>query len=290
MDIRVLEYFLMVAREENITKAAQLLHMTQPTMSRQLMQLEEELGVKLFVRSNHNVILTNEGILFRCRAQDIVSLSEKAKGELKQTEELAGQIAIGCGELQSMEELSGIMTAFQAQHPMVMFQLRSGHNEDIKRWIEQGIIDMGLLIEPVDISKYEFIRMKRKEEWGILVHQDSPFASYPSIRPGDLTGIPLITVNDEAIHKELGSWSGKYAAEMCPVIHYNLLYNAAVMVKRQAGVAICLKLNCKYEDLCYVPFEPKIEFSSVLAWREKQPQAAAAQAFIHFARSCESQV
>ena len=149
MDIRILQYFLMVAREENITRAATILHITQPTLSRQLMQLEEELGAKLFVRSNHNVMLTDEGLLFRRRAQDIISIMEKAKGELSQTDDtLSGIISIGCGELHSVKELAEMMAAFQLQYPLVKFELYSGRNEDLQERLEQGTLDMALFLEP----------------------------------------------------------------------------------------------------------------------------------------------
>ena len=166
MDIRVLEYFLMAAREENITKAAQLLHVTQPTLSRQLMQLEDELGVKLFERTNHSVLLTDEGFLFRRRAQDIVAMAEKAKSEVAQNEEtLTGIISIGCNELRSVQELAKAMTAFQNRYPKVKFELYSGSNEEIQERIEQGSLDIGLFLEPFNLTKYTTLPMQTKERW-----------------------------------------------------------------------------------------------------------------------------
>ncbi len=289
MDIRVLKYFLMVAREENITKAAQLLHITQPTLSRQLQQLEQELGVKLFQRSKHSIYLTSEGLLFRRRAQELVNLAEKVKNELSPQEgELAGEVSIGCGELLSMEELSEIISAFNKEHPLVKFHLRSGYNDDIKEWIEQGILDMGLLIEPVDIGKYEFVRMKQKEQWGVLVREDSPLANCDAIRPGDLVGTPVVTTIDSPIHNELASWSGDYAREMQSVMTYNLLYNAAITARKGLGPVVCLKLDCRYDDLVFVPLSPKLELSSVLAWKEHQTFSATVSAFIQFAKKYKS--
>lgn len=283
MDIRVLRYFLMVAREENITRAAQILHITQPTLSRQLMQLEEELGVKLFQRSNHSIYLTSEGLLFRRRAQELVNLAEKAKSELSQTEDtLTGVIAIGCGESQSMNELSEIISAFLEKHPFVKFELHSGNNNDIKEWLEQGSLEMGLLLEPVEIGKYNFVRMTQKDEWGVLVHKDSKFATKDAVRPGDLVGVGLITIMDDPIHNELGSWSGDYAKQMVPIVHYNLLSNAATMVKRDAGVAVCSKPSSHYDDLFFIPFAPKLELGSVLAWKEHLTVSKANNAFIQF--------
>ena len=164
MELRVLNYFLIVAREENITKAAQLLHVTQPTLSRQLMQLEEELGVKLFHRGKHSISLTEDGMLLRRRAQELASLSEKTKLELRHKAEMpGGEIAIGCGETKSMSLLSQSMVSFREMYPQVQFRIYSAIADDIKERIEKGLLDMGLLVEPVDISKYEFIRLPVKE-------------------------------------------------------------------------------------------------------------------------------
>lgn len=282
MDIRVLEYFLMVAREENITKAAHVLHVTQPTLSRQLKQLEEELNVTLFKRSNHSIYLTEEGILFRRRAQEIVNLTERAKNELQQSEELVGHIDIGCGELQSMEELAEMITTFQKENPLVKFTLHSGNNDNIKSWLENGLIDLGLLVEPVDVSKYNFVRMKKKEEWGILVHKNSPYSTFETIQPGDLVGTEVITISDRKVQQELAIWSGKHAAKMAWKVKYNLSYNAAMLARANAGVVICLKLTQSFNDLVFVPLKPKLELDSVLAWHEQKPNSRITNTFIKF--------
>lgn len=165
MELRVLKYFLMVTREENITKAAALLHLTQPTLSRQLMQLEEELGVKLFYRSKHSIILTEDGMLLKRRAQEIVSLSHKTVQELSHKKDvLSGEIAIGCGETKGMLFFSEQIRKFQHKYPLVQFSIHSAIADDIKERIEKGILDIGLLMEPVDVGKYEFIRMPQKEK------------------------------------------------------------------------------------------------------------------------------
>ena len=159
MELRVLRYFLAVAREENITKAAALLHVTQPTLSRQLMQLEDELGVQLFRRSQYRVILTEDGMLLRRRAQEIVELADKAERELQHHEtELTGEVAIGCGESVAMTFLSEHIRAFRALHPQVQFRIYSAIADDVKERIEKGLLDMGLLTEPVDIGRYAFLR------------------------------------------------------------------------------------------------------------------------------------
>ena len=165
--MRVLKYFLAVAREENITKAAALLHLTQPTLSRQLMQLEEELGVQLFHRSRYHIVLTDDGMLLRRRAQELVDLAEKdGSGIPPEGPELRGEISIGSGDLEGMFLLSEMLASFRKLHPEVTYQIYSGNADHTKERIESGTLDLGLLLEPVDISKYDFIRMPVKETVG----------------------------------------------------------------------------------------------------------------------------
>ena len=287
MEIRVLKYFLMVAREENITKAATLLHLTQPTLSRQLMQLEKELGVKLFHRSKHSIILTEDGMLLKRRAQEIVSLSHKTIQELSHKEDvLSGEIAIGCGETKGMLFLSEQIRKFQHEYPLVQFSIHSAIADDIKERIEKGILDIGLLMEPVDIGKYEFIRMPQREKWGILVRKDSELAEKESINPWDLTGVPLIMVKRELVKNELASWFGDYYEELQIAAVYNLILNAAAMVERGVGAALCFDLGVAfYEDLCFIPLTPTLETGSVLVWKKNLTLGAAASQFISFLKN-----
>ncbi|MCD8090298.1 MAG: LysR family transcriptional regulator [Clostridiales bacterium] len=291
MELRILRYLLVVAREENITRAADILHISQPTLSRQIMQLEEELGVKLFTRGKQNVCLTSEGILFRRRAQEIVNLADKAKDEMQQENEtLVGTISIGCGELRSMEELSEIIAAFQIQYPLVKFEIHSAYNMDVKERIEQGLLDMGLMVEPIEISKYGFVRMETKERWGALVHKDSFLADKTEICPRDLVNIPVISCRNEATQNELLSWFGKYAKNVNIQATYNLLYNAVILLKKKGGVLLGLDLEADYEWLKFIPFSPKIEFSSVLAWKDRQAYSKTAEVFIRFVREYKSHI
>ncbi len=287
MEFRVLKYFLMVAREENITKAAALLHLTQPTLSRQLMQLEEELGVKLFHRSKHSIILTEDGMLLKRRAQEIVSLSDKTVQELSHKEDmLSGEIAIGCGETKNMLFLSEQIRKFRQKYPLVQFSIHSAIADDIKERIEKGILDIGLLMEPVDIGKYEFIRMPQKEKWGILVRKDSELAAKESINPKDLTNVPLIMVKRELVKNELASWFGDYYEGVQIAATYNLILNAASMVERGVGVALCFDLGASfYEDLCFIPLAPTLETGSVLVWKKNQTLGAAASQFMSFLKN-----
>ena len=287
MEFRVLKYFLMVAREENITKAAALLHLTQPTLSRQLMQLEAELGVKLFHRSKHSIILTEDGMLLKRRAQEIISLSDKTVQELSHKEDvLSGEIAIGCGETKNMLFLSEQIRKFRQKYPLVQFSIHSAIADDIKERIEKGILDIGLLMEPVDIGKYEFIRMPQKEKWGILVRKDSELAAKESINPKDLTNVPLIMVKRELVKNELASWFGDYYEGLQIAATYNLILNAASMVERGVGVALCFDLGASfYEDLCFIPLAPTLETGSVLVWKKNQTLGAATSQFMRYLRN-----
>lgn len=287
MELRVLNYFLMVAREENITRAANLLHITQPTLSRQLMQLEDELGVRLFERSNHNIVLTDDGMMLRRRAQEMVSLAEKTKLEFQRREDtLTGEISIGCGEINSMNLLSDMVRDFRQKYPHVTFQISSDIADSIKEKMENGLLDLGLLVEPVDISKYEFARMPEKERWGILVREDSPLADKDYITPEELVGLPLISPKRNLVQNELWSWFGEYAEQLDVVAYYNLTYNAAMMVKQGVGVLLTIHLHTEYEGLRFIPLTPELQLGSVLAWKKSQVYSPAVNQFTNYVKIC----
>lgn len=276
----------MVAREENITKAAQLLHVTQSTLSRQLMQLEEELGVRLFHIGKHSVTLTEDGMLLRRRAQEIAALSEKTISELKNKGDmLSGEIFIGCGETRSMEILSENIRNFREIYPLVQFHIYSATADDIKECIEKGLLDIGLLTEPVDISKYEFIRMPGKERWGVLVNPDSPLYVKESVSPADLSGIPLIMVQSNSVKNELANWFGDIYEQLDVAATYNLILNAASMVKEGVGTAVCFDLGMMYGELRFIPFTPQLETGSVLVWKKNQAHADTLRLFLQFVKN-----
>ena len=283
MEIRVLKYFLLVAREENITKAANLLHLTQPTLSRQLMQLEEELGVQLFRRSKHHIILTEDGMLLRRRAEEIVALADKTKDDLQHREaQLTGTIAVGSGELQSSRFLTQLLTAFQEKNPLVRFAIYSGNSDNIKERIERGLLDVGLLQEPVDISKYSFVRTPCREQWGVLVRDDSELAARENVSPAELASVPLILPERESVQNELFNWFGSYAEGLHITATGNLLYNLASLVRASGGSVLTLNLDCTYEGLRFIPLSPPLESNTVLVWKKAQTFSAAAAALIKF--------
>ena len=281
MDVRILEYFLVVTREENITKAAELLYVTQPTLSRQLIQLEEELGVKLFHRGKHKIVLTNDGLLLKRRAQEIVLLLNKAKQELTHKEEiLTGEIAIGCGEIYNMKSLAQILNSFRKKHPLVRFSIFSAVADDVKDRMDNGVLDIGLFVEPIDIIKYEFIRMPLKETWGIVVNRNSHLAQKEFISPEDLLGTPIIIPKRETVQNELSNWFGYYYAQLNIIANYNLLNNAAVMAEENLGVVLCLRRVNFSKKLRFIPLSPQLETGAILAWMKHQNYPCVTDQFI----------
>lgn len=281
MELRVLRYFLMVAREENITRAAGLLHVTQPTLSRQLIQLEEELGVKLFHRNKYRITLTEEGLLLKQRAQEIVALSDKAKQELTKSEgTLSGEIAIGCAEARSFSVLAEQIVAFRKLYPRVRFRIYSATADDVKDRMENGLLDMGLLMEPVDIGRYAFIRMPVRERYGVLVRRDSPLAVKESVRPEDLVGMPLLFGSREGVREEIAGWFGEQFDRMEVAVRYNLIRNGADLVEHGAGVALTIDQANIGENLRFIPLSPVLELGSVLAWKNLRTFPPAVRGFI----------
>lgn len=289
MELRVLKYFLMTAREENITKAAGLLHITQPTLSRQLMQLEDELGVKLFSRSNHNIKLTEDGMLLRRRAQEIISLAEKTQEELSGNNgELAGEISVGCAETRNMNFLSARIAAFRERNPLVRFAIYTANADDIKERIEKGLTDLGLMMEPVDISRYEFVRMPAREQWAVMVKEDSPLAQKEFVTPQDLVGVPLIYVHRRSVKNEIANWFGRYYDKLEIAATYNLVLNAVSMVQNGVGTAICFVADNVFPGVKLIPLYPKLDTGAVLAWKKEQPSSAALVQFVEEIKKCIS--
>ena len=286
MELRVLQYFLVVAREENITRAAAFLNITQPTLSRQLMQMEEELGVKLFHRGKHNILLTEEGLLLRRRAQEIVDLTIKTEKELKHgAEVISGEIAIGCGEARNMKPLSEMMASFRRKYPDVSFQIYTAIADDVKERLENGILDMGLLLEPVEISRYHYVRMPLEEKWRVLMRKDSALAEKERITPKDLAGYPLIIATRLSVRNELENWFGRLVEHMNMAATCNLSHNnQAVMVENGIGAAIVMEFTCDSDALCIRPLKPEVISGCVLVWKKNQALSPAAAKFAAYVR------
>lgn len=286
MEIRSLQYFLMVAKEENITKAANLLHLTQPTLSRQIMQLEEELGVKLFKRSNHNIILTEDGMLLKRRAEEIIALADKTRRDFEQKDKnLMGEVSIGSGEFKSTQYLAAIISSFREKNPMVEYRIYSGNTENVRERIERGILDFGLIREPSDLGRYDYLTMPIRERWGGMVRSDSPLARKESIEPKDLLNVPLIIGKGVYLSKEIREWCGDYTNKFEIVADGNLMYNQAILAQHGIGVVLGMELECRYDNLSFIPLEPPVETTTVLCWKKNQILSPTAAAFMEHAKA-----
>lgn len=285
MELRVLRYFLAVAEEGNITWDAQLLRISQPTLSRQLKQLEEELGVTLFERGSHTITLTEEGRLLHERAQTIVSLADKTEFELKQSgNDLSGEIAVGCGEVRGMTLLSQRMAAFREQHPNVRFRVTSTTSDIIQEQIEQGLMDFGLLTDPVDVSQYEFLRTGITEHWSAMVLGNHPLAERESLTPQNLKDVPLLFPVRTPIHNLLLNWFGQYADQARTNIagYCSLTNNAVVMVTNGLGISLGLDLGMCYPGVRAIPLSPTLQTGSVIVWKKQASTSPAAAEFARF--------
>uniref|UniRef100_UPI00402A73CC LysR family transcriptional regulator n=1 Tax=Thomasclavelia ramosa TaxID=1547 RepID=UPI00402A73CC len=284
MELRVLKYFLAVAREENITKAAEFLHITQPTLSRQLMQLEEELNAQLFIRGKNRIVLTDEGMLLRRRAEEIVDLANKTEKEfLEQDNLVTGEIFIGGGETNAMHILARIIKEFKEEYPQIKYQFYSGNADDIKERLDKGLIDIGLLTEPVDIEKYEFVRLEQKEVWGILAPKDSKLAAKEYATSQDLLKLPLLSTRRTIVQNEIANWFGQDYEQLDIIATYNLIYNAAIMVEEGIGYAICLEKLVNINDetkIRFIPFYPPLLTGTVIVWKKHQIFSPATARFI----------
>ena len=284
MEIRVLRYFLAVVREESITKAAEALHITQPTLSRQLSQMEEEVGVRLFERGTRKIKLTNEGILLRRRAEEIIQLVDTTERELvEQDEQVEGKISIGCGEIATVQMLPELIRTFREKYTRVSFDIFTATADLVKEQMDKGLLDIGLLLEPVDMEKYDFIRLDMKENWVVLMRPDDPLAEKENVTAEDLLPLPLILPRRMNVQNELASWFGDYYGKLNVAFTSNLSTNGAVMVR--AGLAYSLVIEgvalWDQSKITYRPLSPALTATSVLAWKRGQPFSLATTKFIN---------
>lgn len=288
MEIRVLRYFLTVVREESITKASEVLHITQPTLSRQLSQMEEEVGVKLFERGPRKITLTNEGILLRRRAEEILQLVDKTQKELiEQDEQVEGKVSIGCGEIASVQLLPKLFKEFREKYPRVSFDIFTATADLVKEQMDKGLLDVGLLLEPVDMEKYDFIRLDMKENWVVLMRPDDPLTQKECVTAKDLSDLPLILPRRMSVQSELASWFGEYYGGINVVFTSNLCTNGAIMVSNGLAYSLVIEGAIPFWDeskIVYRPLRPALTTTSVLAWKRGQPFGLAATKFIEYTK------
>ena len=289
MEIRVLRYFLAIAREGSITNAANFLHVTQPTLSRQIRDLEEELGQKLFTRGSHNMTLTTEGMILRKRAEEIISMVDKTEAEFSSMENvIGGDIYIGGGETDAIRLVANIAQDIRKDYPGIHYHLYSGNSEDVTERLDKGLLDFGILIQPADISKYDYINIPARDIWGVVMRKDSPLAENEVIQKGDLLGVPLIcsrqAISAERGDNEFARWFGNDFDKLDIVTTFNLVYNAAIMVEAGIGYAITIDKianTSENSSLCFRPLEPRLDSGLNIIWKKYQVFSSPAELFLN---------
>lgn len=288
MEIRVLRYFLAVAREESITAAANFLHLTQPTLSRQIHDLEEELGQRLLIRKSHRVTLTPEGMLLRKRAEEILSMVDKTESEFRSLETtVSGDVYIGSGETQAVRQIAEIIRRMQVEYPGIHYHMHSGNAQDITDRLDNGLLDFGILIQPADITKYDSLDLPAKDVWGVIMRKDSPLAAKEQLCKEDLLSLPLLCSRQAVLTQRHGnafaSWFGAEFEKLNIVSTYNLIYNAAIMVEAGVGYAVTLDHlanTSATSDLCFRPLFPRLESGLNIVWKKYQVFSPAAEVFL----------
>lgn len=290
MEFRILEYFLAVAREQNITAAAESLHISQPALSTQLKALETELGKQLLIRGvkgSRKVILTEEGMILRKRAEEIVSLMRRTEEEITGSDEtIAGNVFIGSGETEIVRLFAKVAKKLQKKYPDIRYNISSGNAEHVLEYLDKGLIDFGLLSTEIDSQKYEAIPVPIKDTWGVLMRRDSPLAEKETICPEDLWDKPLIVSHQKGDDVYLNQWLQREESELHIVATYNLLFNASLLVDEGLGYALCYDklINTHGSNLCFRPFDPSLEARGFIVWKKYQVLSKAANIFLQYLR------
>lgn len=273
MELRVLQYFLAVTREQSISGAAEYLHLSQPTLSRQLKDMEDELGKQLMIRGNRKITLTEEGMILRKRAEEILNLVQKTEQEITVSNDIfAGEIYIGAGETDAVRLIAKAAKQLQEKYPDINYHISSGDSIDVFEDLDKGLIDFGLVFGSVDSAKYEYINFPIKDEYGLLVRKDDPLAKKKAISPSDIWDKPLMFNRNTRDGDLLTNWLGKSISEIHIAATYNLLYNASLMVDEGLGYAFALDkiIHTGSTNLTFIPFSPKLEAKMSLIWKKYQ--------------------
>lgn len=284
MELRILRYFLTVAKEKSISKAARTLHITQPTLSRQLQELEQELGKTLFIRSNKEITLTEDGRLLRKRAEEIVRLTDKTIHELTTpNDEIAGDVFIGCAETDEMRNIIRIMKQMQTQYPNVQFHIYSGDKQIVLDDLDRGLIDFGIFIDPIDKTKYDYLPLPTPITLGIIVKKDDSLAKKKCVTKEDIQSLPLIISRQLCEDSMVMSWFGVPKEMLHIVATYNLIFNASLMVSEGMGYAITIDHlidATNHPDLCFIPLYPTVSLPIYILWKKNQLFSKASTYFL----------
>lgn len=288
MELRVLRYFIEVAREQNITAAAERLHVSQPTLSKQLADLEGELGKRFFIRGKRKTTLTDDGMFLFRRAQEIVDLADKTRSAFDSTEDIVtGDVYIGCGETEGMTVVIDAIKKITEKHPDIRFHLYSGNDEDVSERLDKGLVDFGLFVGRTDLVKYDHIQLPVSDIWGLLMRNDCPLAQNETVKPEDMKKVPILCSRQALHSNELSGWLGYDFSRLDILSTHNLVYNAALMVKAGLGCALSIEglINTNGTELTFRRLEPKMEADLFFAWKKYQVFSKASEAFLRYLQS-----
>ena len=284
MEIRVLKYFLAVAREQSILGASKYLHLSQPTLSRQLKDLETEFGKQLFIRGTKKITLTEDGILFRKRAEEIIDLVEKAEIEMNSNNDnIAGCVYLGTAETETIDIIAKCMKKLQSKYPNIKFNLSSDDGDDVMYNLEKGLIDFGIIICPFDKNRYNYITLPSKDIWWMLMRKDSSLAKLDYITTKDLMNKPLIVSRQVSTTNEFSNWLKTDIDKLNIVALYNLVYNASILVKNNIGYALALDGLIDTSDssiFAFKPLHPKLDLEINVVWKKYQVFSKPAKMFL----------
>lgn len=287
IETRLLHYFLAVAREQTITRAAETLHLTQSTLSKQMMDLERQLGKQLFIRGKRRLTLTEEGNFLRHKAQEILELIGSTESAFHtEGEILSGDITIGCGETAAMDRIAAVYQAFHRQHPEVRLHTFSGDAESVLERLDRGLVDMGLLLGPIRQERFDYLNIHQKDTFGLLMPRDCPLAGQDAIGVEQLGSLPLILSKQTFSGRQELDWFGVDSSALSVVATYNLIYNATFLVERGIGYALCLEglVNTQGRDLTFRPIEPELSVGLYIATKKYQTFSPAVKAFLEQVR------
>ena len=282
MELRVLRYFLAVAQEQNITKAAHQLLVSQPTLSKQLADLEDELGTQLFIRGHRQITLTDEGEYLRARAKEIVQLSDQTAANIKQEQVITGTLSIGAGESTGMQRIMSILSGIVQDYPDVKLRLVSGNADEMESALKHGTIDFAVLMANRSLEQYHHIQLPESDHWGLVMRHDDPLARKDAITPSDLVGLPLMISEQGLEEHRFQNWWGNLANQMDIIGTYTLVFNAQLMVKQGSAYMITfdnLINNSNQSELTFRPLEPAISETTNLIWKKNVVQSKVAKLF-----------
>lgn len=287
MELRVLQYFLAIAREQSIVRAAQSLHLSQPTLSTQIKNMEEELGKQLLIRGtkgSRKVTLTEEGMILRKRAEEILDLVKKTEKEITVTDDITvGDIYIGAGETDAIRLIAKTAKKLQQSHPGIHYHISSGNSEFVTERLEKGLIDFGLVFTNIDLTRFDALKMPARDVWGVLMRKDSVLAQKESITPQDLWDKPLIFSQQEDKGGSVTQWIKRKTSDLNIAATYNLIFNASLMVDEGLGYAITFDriINTTGDsNLCFRPLNPPLESEMSIIWKKYQVLSKPAEKFI----------